>query len=903
MNRKILSKENTAPLIVLFVSVLLLICMMFSILELVNHIILGLFGATSYVILLSLISLSITKILGLRNNLSKSFIVCLFVIALSMLFITHVSMTNVSYSMSFKSCLEYSFANVTPAGVIFSLILYPLRLVLPLEAVICLFVILIIVFLCIAVDKQYHNKHIRISNKATQPTKEDKLEKTKGTGKAQTMKVPNVTMEKNKSMPTFISMPLTLNAQMEKERNDRLDDLLTPTQPRKISIKNQERVQPTKIDASIYSNIINADELSKGVKQSSSDDDFISPLKPQKILHTDTTDSTIIGKPRTILQEKNLDEFTPNLSVDANDIPTNVEVSETIDDDIDDILGAPKTDAVSKLGLDKKEDKEIADLDKFLQCESSASSPKKNENATSPAINNVGLGLNNDAGAVPSNNLAINEQKVVKPKPKKPMKYVYPPLELLTTQSTIPNLADNAFEEKAHTIEEKLEEFKISAKCIGVTRGPAITRYEFEMPRGIPVNKVLQYSNDISMVLESRRAIRIEAPIPGKNAFGIEVPNDKVDTIGLRDLIDCKEFKGEKSPLTFALGKDITNKSIMGDVGKLVHTLVAGSTGSGKSVCMNAIIISLLYKASPADVRIILIDPKFVEFAIYENMPHLLLPKIVTEPAQAVNALNWACEEMERRNRIFGKFYVRSIDEYNEMPEVLNGTEEKMYKIVIMVDELNDLMMNARKEVEEKILKLAQKARSCGIHLILATQRPSVDVITGTIKANLPSRIAFSLTNYSDSKTIIDQGGAEKLLGRGDMLYSPRGEEPTRLLGPFVSQQEVSSVVKFIKEHNQCDFDPEIANAIMVKRTNEGGGAGPADATSDEYFVQALRWAIESQVCSTSSLQRRFGIGYQRAARLVDAFEAHQYISKAEGSKPRQIFITMEEFLRLYGNN
>lgn len=903
MNRKILSKENTAPLIVLFVSVLLLICMIFSILELVNHIILGLFGATSYVILLSLISLSITKILGLKNNLSKSFIVCLFVIALSMLFITHVSMTNVSYSMSFKSCLEYPFANVTPAGVIFSLILYPLRLVLPLEAVICLFIVLIIVFLCIAVDKQYHNKHIRIPNKATQSTKEEKLEKAKGTGKAQTMKVPNVTMEKNKSMPTFISMPLTLNAQMEKERSDRLDDLLTPTQPRKISIKNQERVQPTKIDASIYSNIINADELSKGVKQSSSDDDFISPLKPQKILHTDTTDSTIIGKPRIILQEKNVDEFTPNLSIDANDIPTNVEVSETIDDDIDDILGASKTDAVSKLGLDKKEDKEIADLDKFLQCESSASTPKKNENATSPAINNVGLDLNNNADAVSSNNLAINEQKVVKPKPKKPMKYVYPPLELLTTQSTIPNFADNAFEEKAHTIEEKLEEFKISAKCIGVTRGPAITRYEFEMPKGIPVNKVLQYSNDISMVLESRRAIRIEAPIPGKNAFGIEVPNDKVDTIGLRDLIDCKEFKGEKSPLTFALGKDITNKSIMGDVGKLVHTLVAGSTGSGKSVCMNAIIISLLYKASPADVRIILIDPKFVEFAIYENMPHLLLPKIVTEPAQAVNALNWACEEMERRNRIFGKFYVRSIDEYNEMPEVLNGTEEKMYKIVIMVDELNDLMMNARKEVEEKILKLAQKARSCGIHLILATQRPSVDVITGTIKANLPSRIAFSLTNYSDSKTIIDQGGAEKLLGRGDMLYSPRGEEPTRLLGPFVSQQEVSSVVKFIKEHNQCDFDPEIANAIMVKRTNEGGGAGPADATSDEYFVQALRWAIESQVCSTSSLQRRFGIGYQRAARLVDAFEAHQYISKAEGSKPRQIFITMEEFLRLYGNN
>jgi len=898
MIRKILSKENTAPLIVLFVSVLLLICMTFSILELVNHLILGVFGATSYIILFSLISLSASKIFGVKNNLSKSFIVCLSIIALSMLFITHVSMTNSSYSMSFKDCLEYPFANVTPAGVVFSLILYPLRLILPFEAVICLFVILIIVFLCIAVDKQYHSKHIKISNKSV--VKEEKVDKAKGAGKAQTMKVPNVTMEKNKSMPTFISMPLTLNAQMEKERSDRLDDLLTPSQPRRINIKNQERVQPTKIDASIYSGIINADELSNMGKRNTNDDSIIEPLKPQKILHNDTTDSAIIGKPRAILQEKNANEFTPNLNVDTNSAQ-NVEISETIYDDDDDVFGATNADAVSKLGLDKKGDDDIVDLDKLLQRESSNSSLYMGEIANSLDTDDVEK--NGATSFVSSNNLPAKEQTFEKSKPKKPMKYVYPPIELLTTRSTIPNIADNTFEEKAHTIEKKLEEFKISAKCIGVTRGPAITRYEFEMPKGVTVNKVLQYSNDISMVLESRKSIRIEAPIPGKNAFGIEVPNDKVDTIGLHDLIDCKEFKGEKSPLTFALGKDITNKSIMGDVGKLVHTLVAGSTGSGKSVCMNAIIISLLYKASPADVRIILIDPKFVEFAIYENMPHLLLPKIVTEPAQAVNALNWACEEMERRNRIFGKFFVRSIDEYNEMPEVVSGAEEKMYKIVIMVDELNDLMMNARKEVEEKILKLAQKARSCGIHLILATQRPSVDVITGTIKANLPSRIAFSLTNYSDSKTIIDQGGAEKLLGRGDMLYSPRGEEPTRLLGPYVSQQEVSNIVKFIKEHNQCDYDPEIANAIMVKRTNEGGNAGSTDATNDEYFVQALRSAIETQICSTSSLQRRFGIGYQRAARLVDSFEAHQYISKAEGSKPRQIFITMEEFMRLYGNN
>ncbi len=770
--------------------------------------------------------------------------------------------------MSFEKCLLYPFATLTPAGVVFSIVLYPIRLILPLEAVVCLFVITIIVFLCIAIDKQYHNKHIAKNDKLL---KFERVEKIKGGNKSQTMRVPNITMEKNKSMPTFISMPLTLNAQIEKEQNDCLNDLITPNNLKSINIKKQENLQPSKIDTSIYSGTINVVDL-----DNSKDSGVVMPLKPQKIFHIDTNESAIIAKPQTILQEKNPNEFTPSVYTESKESTLNFGIMDTMDE-------SDNINANSELELDKSNNGNgIIDLNKLLQNEKSVDFPKSSAGITSS------MDLNNH---------------IEKQKPKINIKYTCPPLELLTTKSTIPNFADNTFEEKAHIIEEKLEEFKISAKCIGVTRGPAITRYEFEMPKGVTVNKVLQYANDISMVLESRKAIRIEAPIPGKNAFGIEVPNDKVDTIGLRDLIDSREFKEEKSPLVFALGKDITNKSVIGDVGKLVHTLVAGSTGSGKSVCMNAIILSLLYKASPADVRIILIDPKFVEFAIYENMPHLLIPKIITDSAQAVNALNWACEEMEKRNRIFGKNFVRSIDEYNEMPDVLNGTKEKMYKIVIMVDELNDLMMNARKDVEEKILKLAQKARSCGIHLILATQRPSVDVITGTIKANLPSRIAFSLTNYSDSKTIIDQGGAEKLLGRGDMLYSPRGEEPIRLLGPFVSQQEVSNVVKFIKEHNECDFDPEIANSIMVKKSNESGGVGPMDATNDEYFVQALRCAIETQVCSTSSLQRRFGIGYQRAARLVDSFEAHGYISKAEGSKPRQIYITMEEFIRQYGNN
>ncbi len=887
MNKKILTRANTMPLIVLFVSVLLLICMAFSILDLVNHILIGLYGACAYILLILIIAWCMAKILGYKNKFSKSFIVSLTIIAFSMIFIIHVSLTNSSYSLSFVECMEYPFGTITPAGAIFSFVLYPLRLLLPLEAVICVFVVLMIVFFCICIDKQYHYKHVK-SSENFMSTKTEKVKAPKTPNiKTQTMRVPNATMEKNKGMPTFISMPLTLNAKVEKEEQDKLTDLITPITPKPINIKREEKKIISKPDPTIYNGIINSDIYKPDIYRNDTmtlEDAIgmtdVKPLKPQKIIVNDGDDVQVMGKPQTILHEKTNNNSNISPILDANDVAKQDFANEN-NNLLQNNIEIEGNSALDKLGLNKNDDMIIQDK---IDTETKPKDIFIKENNVIPNVN------------------PIKEIKKEAPKPKKRTKYIRPPLELLTTQSSIPTISQEKFEEKAHTIEEKFEEFKISVKCVGVTRGPAITRYEFEMPQGITVNKVLQYSNDISMVLESRKAIRIEAPIPGKNAFGIEVPNDKVDTVGLRDIIDTKEFRDASSPLTFALGKDITNKPVLSDVGKLVHTLVAGSTGSGKSVCMNSIIISLLYKASPADVRIILIDPKFVEFNIYENLPHLLLPKIITEPAQAVSALAWACEEMERRNRVFGQHYVRSIDEFNDMPEVKDGTIDKMYKIVIMVDELADLMLNTRKEIEEKILKLSQKARSSGIHLILATQRPSVDIITGTIKANLPSRIAFSLTNYNDSKTIIDQGGAEKLLGRGDMLYCPRGEEPTRLLGPFISQQEVASIVKFIKENNPCDYDPEIEKSIMVERSTEASFGEGADATKDEYFIPALRNAIETQVCSTSSIQRRFSIGYNRAARIVQTMEDKQYISKPDGSKPRQIFITMEEFLRLYGD-
>ena len=883
MVHKILSRENTTPLIILFVSTLLLICMAFSVLDLLNHIILGIFGANAYILLLLAMTLCLAKIFDYNNKFTTSFTIYLFLIALSILFIIHLALTSQTFDNSFKYCLEYPFSNVTPAGVIFSFILYPIMLLLPLEAVICLFAVLFIIFLCLCIDKQYHHNHLKMQYVGLS-TKTIKCEKEKGSKKdtkAQTMRIPNATMEKNKSMPTFISMPLTLNAKIEKEENSRKDDLLTPTPLKTINIKKNVRPQQKKVDSNIYGSIISSDMYktphSTITLEQAKEKSEVKPLRPQKFLFTEEDDNNqIIGKPQTLLREKN----NPVVDNDFLNVKNNFQINENYENSLSNNV---VNDEISDITTNDFLIDDIVNLsDDFMPASI----------VDEPVISNEEIKKPND----------IIETKREISRPKKRTKYVCPPLDLLTTKSSIPSITQEKFEEKARTIEEKFEEFRISVKCVGVTRGPAITRYEFEMPQGVTVNKVLQYSNDISMVLESRKAIRIEAPIPGKNAFGIEVPNDIVDTIGLRDIVDTREFRENSSPLTFALGKDITNKPVLSDIGKLVHTLVAGSTGSGKSVCMNSIIISLLYKASPDDVRIILIDPKFVEFNIYENLPHLLLPKIITEPAQAVNALSWACEEMERRNRIFGQHYVRSIDEYNDMQEVKDGTIDKMYKIVIMVDELADLMLNTRKEIEEKILKLSQKARSSGIHLILATQRPSVDIITGTIKANLPSRIAFSLTNFNDSKTIIDQSGAEKLLGRGDMLYCPRGEEPTRLLGPFISQQEVASIVKFIKENNQCDYDPEIEEAIMVEKTSEIVIGDGADATRDEYYKPILRNLIETQMCSISSIQRRFNIGFNRAARIVDDFVSRGYISKADGTKSRQIFITMEEFLRQYGD-
>ena len=418
------------------------------------------------------------------------------------------------------------------------------------------------------------------------------------------------------------------------------------------------------------------------------------------------------------------------------------------------------------------------------------------------------------------------------------------------------------------------------------------------------MSKIVGLTDDIKLNLAAAD-IRIEAPIPGKAAVGIEVPNKENVAVMLRDLLETEEFKQHPSNIAFAAGRDIAGKAVVADIKKMPHVLIAGATGSGKSVCINTLIMSILYKANPEDVKLIMIDPKVVELSVYNGIPHLMIP-VVTDPKKASGALNWAVVEMEKRYQLFAEYNVRDLAGYNQKVETIQDIEDdtkpkKLPQIVIIVDELADLMMVAPGEVETAICRLAQLARAAGIHLVLATQRPSVNVITGLIKANMPSRIAFSVSSGVDSRTIIDMNGAEKLLGKGDMLFYPQGyQKPVRVQGAFVSDQEVQAVVEFLKNHNgQVSYDEEITSQVNSAASGSlagASGAGGAGNDRDQYFVDAGRFIIEKEKASIGMLQRVFKIGFNRAARIMDQLAEAGVVGEEEGTKPRKVLMSMEEF-------
>ena len=494
--------------------------------------------------------------------------------------------------------------------------------------------------------------------------------------------------------------------------------------------------------------------------------------------------------------------------------------------------------------------------------------------------------------------------------PKK--EYRTPPLSLLTKGKKAGGDSDAHLRETARKLQETLHNFGVNVTITNVSCGPAVTRYELQPEQGVKVSKIVGLTDDIKLNLAAAD-IRIEAPIPGKAAVGIEVPNKENAVVHLRDLLESGEFKNSSSAIAFAAGRDIAGKPVVADIAKMPHLLVAGATGSGKSVCINTMIISILYKASPEDVKLIMIDPKVVELSVYNGIPHLMIP-VVTDPKKAAGALNWAVSEMMKRYELFAKYNVRDIKGFNEKtesmtPEEREGKPGKMPQIVIIVDELADLMMVAPGEVEEAICRLAQLARAAGIHLVVATQRPSVNVITGLIKANMPSRIAFSVTSGVDSRTIIDMNGAEKLLGKGDMLFYPSGyQKPARVQGAFVSDKEVQAVVEYLKKQNgEASYSEEIVSE--VNSTASGLGSGSAGESSgdsggrDAYFAEAGKFIIEKEKASIGMLQRMFRIGFNRAARIMDQLCEAGVVGPEEGTKPRKVLMSMEEFEKYLEEN
>lgn len=488
---------------------------------------------------------------------------------------------------------------------------------------------------------------------------------------------------------------------------------------------------------------------------------------------------------------------------------------------------------------------------------------------------------------------AIAETKVQK-------EYVFPPMTLLKRGAKTGGDSDAHLRETALKLQKTLQTFGVNVSVTNISCGPAVTRYELQPELGVKVSKIVGLADDIKLNLAAAD-IRIEAPIPGKAAVGIEVPNKENATVMLRDLLESPEFKKSSSKISFATGRDIGGNVVVSDIAKMPHLLVAGATGSGKSVCINTIIMSIIFKAKPEEVKLIMIDPKVVELSVYNGIPHLMIP-VVTDPKKAAGALNWAVTEMNKRYQLFAEYGVRDLKGFNEKVASLPESDapdkpKKMPQIVIIVDELADLMMVAPGDVEDAICRLAQLARAAGLHLILATQRPSVNVITGLIKANMPSRVAFAVTSGVDSRTILDMNGAEKLLGKGDMLFHPSGyPKPVRVQGAFVSDEEVQNVVRFLKENSgQVTYSEEIQNQVnygtqVVASGSENG------SERDVYFVEAGKFIIDKDKASIGMLQRVFKIGFNRAARIMDQLAEAGVVGEEEGTKPRKVLMSLEEF-------
>lgn len=562
----------------------------------------------------------------------------------------------------------------------------------------------------------------------------------------------------------------------------------------------------------------------------------------------------------------------------------------------------------TKITLEEKEEPNISGfkegIEKLKEKQKNKKELKELERKESEILDNqISINMGNEQGGLFKKQEEIKEDKsrevltLEHTLTVEDQNYEFPPLEFLKEGKNTAKNSKKTITDTASKLQRTLHSFGVSAKVENVSVGPTITRYELKPAEGVRVSKIANLADDIALNLAAE-SIRIEAPIPGKQAVGIEIPNKEKDMVALRDIIADAKFKEAKSKLAFAVGRDAAGETVVADIAKMPHVLIAGSTGSGKSVCINTLITSIIYKAKPSEVKLVMVDPKVVELSVYNGIPHLLIP-VVTDPKKAAGALQWAVQEMINRYHLFAEKNVRDITGYNEALEA-EGIEEKLPQIVIIIDELADLMMVAAKDVEDAICRLAQMARAAGMHLVIATQRPSVDVITGVIKANIASRIAFAVTSGVDSRTIIDSIGAEKLLGKGDMLFYPSGTiKPQRIQGAFVSDSEVEKIVTFLKNNGGPAYSDDILEKIEKANSTEQEIEAEENDDMDEFLMDAIDMAVNMGQISASGLQRRFKIGYTRAGRIIDQMEARGIISGYEGSKPRKTLISEDRWQEL----
>ena len=616
-------------------------------------------------------------------------------------------------------------------------------------------------------------------------------------------------------------------------------------------------------------------------------------------------------KAEALIEEEDKEDLEDEAENEVSSHKLDKNYYETDESDFEDDI-----DEYEDLLDDEDEEEDIIPQKSILEIEKERLLEKKTITGNKALESSFGDGGNNSATSTDISNIPENSNSSVKERrddgieplipdisvanpPAPPKPYVFPPISLLSkAEGDDEGISDEELHDTARKLQETLTAFGVNVKVTDVSCGPSVTRYELQPEQGVKVSKITALTDDIKLNLAAAD-IRIEAPIPGKAAVGIEVPNKKNLMVYFRDLIENKDFNEHQSKLAFAVGKDIGGQTMISDIAKMPHLLIAGATGSGKSVCINTLIMSILYKAKPSEVKLIMVDPKVVELSVYNGIPHLLLP-VVTDPKKAAAALNWAVAEMNRRYKLFSDMKVREIKGFNK--KVGKDSPEWMPQIVIIVDELADLMMVSSKEVEEAICRLAQLARAAGIHLVIATQRPSVNVITGLIKANVPSRIAFAVSSQVDSRTILDGAGAEKLLGKGDMLFFPSGyPKPVRVQGAFVSDNEVSDVVEFIKENNDpankaADITEQVNAAAQVESIKEGNTPAEEDDCFDAYFEEAGKLVIDKDKASIGMFQRVYRIGFNRAARIMDQLAEAGVVSAEDGTKPRKVLMSKDDF-------